>query len=121
MRLEVVDRDERTAERVGHPFGGVHAHDQRTGEPGPLRDGNGVDVVAVDSGVPQCLLDDRDDGRDMASCRELGNDTAVALMDVELGGYDRGEDLASSGYDRRRRLIARCLDAEDDHDDDLAG
>jgi hypothetical protein len=45
----------------------------------------------------------------------------VALMDVELGGYDRGEDLAPSGYDRRRRLIARSLDAEGDHDDDLSG
>src|SRR5918994_3746574 len=121
MRLQVVDRDERTTERVGHPFGGVHAHDERTGEPRSLRDGNGVDLVAVDPCLAQCLLDDRDDGRDMASGGKLGNDTAVAFMDIELGGYDRGEDLASPGNYRGGGLIARCLDAEDDHDIGLFG
>jgi hypothetical protein len=52
VRLEVVDRDEWTAERVGHPFGSVHPHDQRTCESRSLSDGNGVDIVAVDC----CLL-----------------------------------------------------------------
>ena len=121
VRLEVVDRDERTAERVGHPFGGIHAHDQCTSEPGSLGDGNGVDFLAIDACLPQSLLDHRDDGRHMASRGKLGHDAAVAFVEVELRRHNRGQNPATSGNDCRRRFVTRCFDAKHDHGNSRSG
>ena len=121
MRLEVVDRDERTAERVGHSFGGIHPYDQCTGEPGSLGDGDGVEIVAIDTCLPQRLLDHRDDGRHMTPRGKLGHDTAVAFMEVELRRDDRGKDPASSRNDCRRRFVTRRLDAKHDHGNSRSG
>ena len=121
VRLEVVDRDERTAERVGHPFGSIHPDDQCTGEPWSLGDGDGVEIVAIDACLPQRLLDHWDDGRHMTSRGKLGHDAAVAFMEVELRRYDRGEDPASSRNDCRRRFVTRRLDAKHDHGNSRSG
>jgi hypothetical protein len=85
VRLEVVDRDEWSAKRVGHSFSGIHAHDQSTSQSGSLGDGDGIEIFAIDGCLPQRLLDHRDNGCYMASRRELGNDAAVARMEIELG------------------------------------
>ena len=115
MRLEVVDRDEWTVERVRHRLGGIHPDDQRPSEARSLSDCYGVEIVAIDSRLPQRLLDYRDDGRYMTSRRELGNHTAVAFMEFKLRRYDRRQNPAPARNYRGGRLIARRLDAEYDH------
>ena len=88
MRLEVVDRDEWTVERVRHRLGRVQPDDQRSSQTRSLGDGYGVEIIAINPRLTQRLLDHRDDGRYMASRRELGNHTAVAFMEIELRRYD---------------------------------
>ncbi len=43
MRFQVIDRNERLAQRHRQRLGGVDAHDQRTGQAGTLGEGNRVD------------------------------------------------------------------------------
>jgi hypothetical protein len=105
VRLEVVDRDEGAAECVGHPLCGIHSHNQCTSEPGSLGDGNGVNFFAIDTCLPQRLLDHRDDGRHVAARGKLGHDAAVTFVEVELRRNNRGQNPASSRNDRRRRFV----------------
>jgi hypothetical protein len=115
MRFEVVDRDERTAERVGHSLGSIHSDDQCSSKPRSLSDGDGVEIVTIDSCISERLLHHRNDGRHVASRRKLRNHASVAFMEFELRGYNRGENSASSGDDCRGRLVTRRLDSEHDH------
>jgi hypothetical protein len=46
--------------------------------------------------------------------RELGDDAAVALVDLVLRGDDVGEYARTVGDQRGRRLVARALESEDD-------
>jgi len=77
--------DERSVERVGHPFCSIHSHHQRTSEPRSLGDGDGVDFVPINACLLQRLLDHGNNGCHMAAGGKLRYNAAVALMEVELG------------------------------------
>ena len=65
----------------------------------------------VDAGLDDRLGDDRHDRLDMGTAGDLGHDTAIALMDLDL--LDTTEDMTSvPSHDGGRRLVTAGLDAE---------
>ena len=66
-----------------------------------------------DAGLVQGLVDDGQDAEDVLARRDLGKDTAVAPVDVDLRGHDAALDLSPVGHDRGGRLVTRSLDPQD--------
>ena len=82
MALQVVDRGQRQAAPGGQALGRGHAHEQRADQPGPLGDGDEVDVVERDVGRAQRVVDDVVDEREVVAGGDLGHHAAVAVVDA---------------------------------------
>ena len=111
--VQVVDRDERKAARPCKRLGGGHADEQRADQPGALRDRDAVDAVERRAGLGERLADHRRDELEMTARRDLGDDPAEARVQVRLRRDDVRTQLAVVGDERRGRLVAGRLDAED--------
>ncbi len=113
VAFEVVDGDERLAERVGEGFGVADADEQRAGEAGAFGDGDGVEVGKGDAGFAEGGVDDGDDGAEVLAGGELGDDAAVGGVDGDLGGDDVRELARAALDDGGGGLVAGALDTED--------
>ena len=94
VAVQVVDGRERQAARPGQRLRGRDADEQCADEPGALRDRDRVDVVERRSRLAERLAHDRDDELEMPPRRDLGDDAAVAGVQVGLRGDDVRADLA---------------------------
>ncbi len=110
--VEVVDRHERQATRPRDRLRGGDADEQRADQPRPLRHGNAVDVVERRAGLGERLADDRRDELEVATRGNLGNDAAVARVEVGLRRDDARAYLSLLGDERRGGLVARRLEPE---------
>ena len=111
MSLQVVHLDHRDVVRQGEPFGERHAHEQRTEQSRPAREGDGVQLVGCDAGLFEGRVDHGDDVLLVGARGQFGNHAAV----FHVHGL-RGDDVRQQrrvADDGRRRIVARRLDAED--------
>ena len=81
--------------------------------PGPRRHGDAVDVLERRARLGERLADHRRHELEVPPRRDLGHDAAVARVQLGLRGDDARADLAVVGDERRRGLVARRLDPED--------
>jgi hypothetical protein len=58
VALQMVDRDERLVEGEGQGFGVADADEERSGKPGALSNGNGINRFVCLSGFGECLPND---------------------------------------------------------------
>ncbi len=72
----------------GEGAGGESADEETAEEAGGVGDGNGVDVVPSDFGVCKGFVDDGEDGFEVASGCDFGDDAAVGFENVDLGDDD---------------------------------
>ena len=84
VAFEVVDGEEGLAGRGGHRFRGGGAYEQRRGEAGPGGGGEGVDLVDVEPGVPQRLLDQRAEVERVVARGDFRDHAAVDAMEFDL-------------------------------------
>ena len=88
--------------------------EQRADEAGTDGGGDRVDVVVVDAGLDEGLGDDRGEQLDVGPAGDLGHDAAEAGVQVDLAATPpTTAPCVAVDHDRRRRLVARRLDAED--------
>ena len=113
VAVQMVDRRERQAARPGERLRRRDPDEQRADETRALRDRDGVDVVERRARLAERLAHDRGDELEVAPRRDLGDDAAVARVQVGLRGDDVRADLARLGHERRRGLVAGRLDPED--------
>ena len=111
--VEVVDPDERQATRPRDRLRGGDADEQRADQPRPLRHGDAVDVVERRARLGERLADDRRDELEVAARGNLGDDAAVARVQIGLRGDDARANLPVLRDERRRGLVATRLDPED--------
>ena len=112
MSLQVIDRDQGEAVGEGDTLGHVHPHDERGGQARAVRHGNRRQVGPRYLGVAQCLLDHRNDPPDMLAGRQLGHDTAKALVQHLLGEDDVAQNVATTSDHCSRRLVTRRFQSE---------
>ena len=115
MAFEVVHADERRAVHPGERLGRRAADEQRADEPGPLGDRDAVEIAQPDARLRERAANDGHDRLEVAARGQLGHDAAVRGVDVVLGGDDAREHLAPAVDDGGGGLVARGLDAQDDH------
>ncbi len=113
VAFEVVDGDERLAEREGQGLGVGDADEQSAGEAGAFGDGDGVEVVHGDAGFGDGFAHDGDDVAQVLARGEFGHHAAVDGVHLHLRGDDVREHLGAGAHDGGCGLVAGAFDAED--------
>ena len=116
MAFEMIDRQQRQAPRRRYRFRRGQSHHQPTNQPGTCCCRDGIDILKAETGLAQRLFDQRIEHLHMGPRRDFRNHAAKGAMLFELGPNDVGQYFAiaqpAPPNDRRRRLVATCLYAE---------
>ena len=80
-----------------------------------MSDGNGVKVFYGEVGVGESLVDDWEDGFDMTTGGNFGNDATVGRVDVDLRDNNIREDGLAILDDSGSSFVARRLDSQNFH------
>jgi hypothetical protein len=92
------------------------ADEQRACEAGTLRVSDRIQVQLPGTGLVQNRADQGKEPPDVIAGRELGNHAAVRVVQCDLRVQSVGEKPAGAVVDRRPALVARGLDAKNQHD-----
>ena len=115
MTVEVVDAHQGKIACEGYGFCEGQPDEKRSGEAGPLRDGDGVYPGKVASRLLERSAHDRIDHLDVASRGQLRHDASVEAVNIHLRGDAVGKDAGPVLDDGRGGLVAGSLDSEDAH------
>ena len=119
MRLEVIDCDQRLAERGGQRLAGGQPHQHAPDQPRTGGGGDGVDFAQLHAGLLGGAGDDAIEVRHMAAGGEFRHHPAIGGVLLELAAHHVGEDGATPAGiardDRRGGLVAACLDPQNLH------
>ncbi len=85
MRFQMIDADQRQSRRQGQPLGRIQADDQRTRQPRPARDGNGIQLARAEMRLLQRAPDGRLDCFHVTAGGHLRKYAAVWSVDFRLG------------------------------------
>ncbi len=88
VSFQVIDTDQRFAERYRQGLAIDEAHQQRPNQSRPLSDCDALDVVQRRSGLPTGFINDGDDFPQMFSGSQFRHNAAEPLVDFDLGGHD---------------------------------
>lgn len=112
VAFEMVNTDERYTFGVGERLGVGEADEKAADKTGALGDRDGGEVFEAGVRLFEGFADDRDDGADVLAAGEFGHNTAIALVNFQLGRYARGKDLRAIFDDCCGGFIARRFDAK---------
>ena len=113
VAFEMVDAEERLAERPRHGFGVAHADEQRADQVRPLGDGDGVEVGVGDVGLFAGFAHHGDDFFQVGARGELRDNAAILGVEVDLRADDVGEDARAVGHHRGGGFVAARFNGED--------
>jgi len=113
MPLHVIDANEGLPQSVRKPFGERQPHEQRPQQPRTGCDGNSIQVMGIDGGSLQGVLDNLYNELLVGTRGKFGHHPAVFRVN-ELGGDDIGEYAPIREY-RGGRFITRGFDSENPH------
>lgn len=113
MPADVIDCDERNAQRKGECLGKGQPDQQRPQQSGAICDGDRIDLLFFNT----CLADRSEDGLvhhvDMGAGSDLRDDPAVFSLFGRRGTHDIGQDGAAA-QNGGSRFVARTLDPQND-------
>ena len=116
MGFEVIDGDQRLAERGGQRLGGGQPDQHAPDQAGAGRGGDGIDIAQRDAGLAAGLGDDVVEIAHMGARRQFGHDAAKGGVFIQLRAHDIGNDHAPAGIvahnDGRGGFVAAGLDAQ---------
>ncbi len=115
MALQVIDSDERLIDGVSERLGVAQTDQQRSGQPGALRDGDGVNRLVRLTRVVQRFAHHGNDGPQMLARSQFRHYSAVGLVCGELRVHDVRDQLLTRAHDGRRGFVARALNAQDEN------
>src|SRR3954469_23789211 len=113
MRVNVIDPNERFAQRPRQRFGRRNPNEQRTDQPWPVCDAHGLNLVECSIGLLQRFAEDGEDIFDVGAAGDFWDDAAVDGVEMGLRGNDVAEDRAAVLDDGGGGFVAGGFDAED--------
>lgn len=116
MTFHVVDAEEGLAGGGGEAFSVSEADEKRGREAGTAGGGEGGDVIEGDSGVIECLLNERTNMLGVIAAGNFGDNAAVFAMDLDLRRDERSEELgcvALAANNGDGGFVAGGFDGED--------
>ena len=109
---EVVDAGQGLVPGRRQPLPHAHPDQQAADQAGAAGDGDEVEVRGLDRGLLEGEVEEAGQPLEVVAGRQLGDDAAEVLVQVDLGVDDVGEDLAAVLDDRDRGLVAGRFDAQ---------
>ena len=106
MRLQVVDLNQGLAQRLGEALGEAHAHHQRPHQSGAAGEGDGVDVVFLDSRLADGGVHHGYDILLVRARGQLGYHAAVLLVYLLARNHVAQQHVVAQ-HGRRRVVAAR--------------
>ena len=103
---DMMHRDQRHTQGVGHRLGKAHPHQHRADEAGGVGHGYGVDVLPGQPGFHQSLVSQLADDLNVLAGGDLRHHAAVNFMHLHGGGDAVGQNGPPVLHQRHRRLIA---------------
>jgi len=116
VAFEMVDSDIGDVQNVGKGLCKIETHEQGTDQTRAHGDRDPVQGVSSDAGLVQGLFDDGVDLSEVFPRSEFRNDSAVRVMELNLGVNDTGQNSAAVQHHSCGRVIARRVNAEDHHE-----
>ena len=113
VAVQVIDRRQREPQRPRQRLRRGEPDEERPDQPGPARDRDALDVRQLGARLAERLAEDRRHELEVPARRDLGDDAAVAGVQVGLRRDDVGADLAVVGDESRGGLVTRRLEPED--------
>ena len=110
MPFQMIDTDEWYIQAYRERFGKTEPYQQRSCQPRPVGDGNGVQIVAGHTCLLQRRLDDGYYEPLVSPGGEFGNHASESLV-FGLRRHNIGEQY-SVRYYGGSRIVARCFDAK---------
>jgi hypothetical protein len=107
--------DQGLADRVRQRLAGDKAHHHAADQPRPGGRRDRIHIAERDSGVLQRGGDQRLQRLDVRARRDLGHDAAIGPVRRLLPRQPMREHAAVTGHQRRRGLVARGFEAQDQH------
>ena len=112
---DVMHRDQRDPQPIGHRLGKAHPHQHRADEAGGIGHRHAVDVPAGEAGGVQGLLGQLGDDFNVFPGGDLRHHAAVSLVHLHRGGDAVGQHRAAVPDQGHRRLVAGGFDCQKDH------
>jgi hypothetical protein len=108
---EMVHADEWLARSPSDPLCSLQSDEERTDQPGPMGDGDAVDVRDRHSSLRESRPNDGADASQMIARGQLGNDASVGCVKLDLRVDDIGQDAAAVVHDRSGGFVTRRFNA----------
>ena len=111
VATDVVDRDQRHAQRIGHGLGEADPHQHGADEAGGIGDGHGVHVALGEPGIGQRLIRQTGNGLHVLAGGDLRHHAAVQRLFLHAGGDDVAQQLPSVLHKGCGGLVAGGFDS----------
>jgi len=112
MTLQVVDGNQRLAQRKGQRLGIGDAYQQRARQAGALGYGNCVEIRQADAGFVERGTDYRNNVAQVFPRGQFRNHPTIRRMDRDLRGHNARKYATPALHDRGGGLIAGALDGQ---------
>ena len=115
VATDVVDRDQRHVQRIGHGLGEADPHQHGADETGGIGDGHGVHVALGEPGIGQRLIRQTGNGLHVLAGGDLRHYAAVESVHIRLREDGVGEDRASVPHHGHGGLVAGGFKGQNVH------
>jgi hypothetical protein len=112
MCFDMIDGDKGQAPRPRQGFGGIEACQQRPRQARTIGGSDGIDVAPATGGLGDDVADDLLDTQNMLARCDLGYDTSITAMNVDLRSHHVGDYRMPIAYDCGSGFVARGFDCE---------
>ena len=116
--LDMIDRHQRDVVSKGQRFGKIHADQQCADQSGSGGDRHSTDIRQRHTCRVQRLMGNAGHGLDMSAAGDLGHDTAIQTVGLDLRGHDIRSDATLPCFhlhDGRRGLVTGAFDSQNIH------
>lgn len=113
--FEMMDGVKRLVPENGESASGECADEKRTEQAGSVGDGDVVDIVFREVSARKGLMNDGEDGFEMGTGGDFGNDATVSGENVNLRNDDVAQNLSMVANDGGGGFVARTFDGENIH------
>ena len=112
VSFQVIHADQRLTERLRQHLAVRDSHQQRADQPRPVRDGHRVQIAQLHMRLLDRFADHGNDLPQMLARGQLRHHAAVLAVNLGLRRDHARKDPPAAGHDRRRGLVARRFDTE---------
>src|SRR5579863_1816219 len=115
VSFQMIDRNERPVQRMSERFSVSNPDQKRTNQARAAGYADGVQILEAQAGLLHRFADHRNNFPQVFPRCQLGYDSAILAVNIDLRSHDAREDVATVGNHRGGGFVARRLYAQDSY------